>query len=73
LRERRFADARDVLDQQVAPREQAGQRELEGTLLAHDDLRELLHDDGEAMRGRDVVGCGADGHFRYQGSGIGCQ
>ena len=41
LRERRLADARDVLDQQVAAREQAGEREAQRLVLADDDAGEL--------------------------------
>ena len=38
MRERGLADARHVLDQQVAAREQAGQREANLRVLAEDDL-----------------------------------
>ncbi len=38
MRQRRLADARYVLDEQVAAREQAGEREAELPILAEDDL-----------------------------------
>ena len=44
VRERGLADARDVLDQQVAAREQAGERHADLRLLAEDDLAGGLDD-----------------------------
>ena len=44
VRERGLADARHVLDEQVAAREQAGQRELELAVLADDDALERFDD-----------------------------
>ena len=51
LGERRLADAGNVLDQQMAAREQAGKRNLERLLLADDDAPQLLQDRGKAIRG----------------------
>src|SRR5581483_11382491 len=44
MRERRLADAGEILDQQVPAREQAGEREPDLTLFAEDDLARLLND-----------------------------
>ena len=44
VRERGLADARDVLDQQVAAREQAGERHADLSFLAEDDLAGGLDD-----------------------------
>src|SRR5690349_6640651 len=63
LRERRFADTGNVLDQKVSARDQAGQREFQRLVLADDNLRQLLQHDGEPVRGRDVLSDGADGHW----------
>ena len=50
LRQRRLADAGNVLDQQVAAREQAGEREPQRLVLADDDAVELRQDGGKALR-----------------------
>ena len=42
VRERRLADAGHVLDEQVAAREQAGERQLELAALADDDALERV-------------------------------
>jgi hypothetical protein len=47
----------------MAPRDQAGQRELQRLVLADDDLRELLEHDSEPVRGGDVLRDGTDGHW----------
>ena len=44
VRQRRLADARDVLDQQMAAREQAGEREPDLLLFAQDDAPDLIDD-----------------------------
>jgi len=49
MRERGFADAWDVLDQQVTLCQQAGQTQADLVLLAQDDLVELRKD------GRDLA------------------
>ncbi|MNC91788.1 hypothetical protein D3C83_81030 [compost metagenome] len=43
VRERGLADARQVLDQQVAARQQAGEREPDLAFLAEDDAARRLH------------------------------
>ena len=63
LRQRRLADAGDVLDQQVAAREQAGERELQRLGLADDDAVELREDGGETLRDGNIgLAKRADGH-----------
>ena len=54
LRERRLADAGDVLDQQVTAGEQAREREPQRLALADDDAVELRQDGGQAFGDRDV-------------------
>ena len=66
LRERRLADAGDVLDQQVAARDQAGERQLDRVVLADDDARELALDGLDALGERDGLGGGTDGHGRVR-------
>ncbi len=44
MRQGRFAHARDVLDQQVAARDQAGDRETDLIFLAEDDAADLCDD-----------------------------
>ena len=60
--EGRLADARDVLDQQVAAREEARERELDRAFLADDDARELRERGGEPRRGGHAGRGRADGH-----------
>jgi hypothetical protein len=54
LGERRFADARNVLDQEVAARQKACEREPQGLALADDDAVELGQDRGEAFGDRNI-------------------
>ncbi len=62
LRQRRLADARNVLNQQVAAREHARHRQAQRLVLADDDARELCQRAGDALRdGGGLLG-GADGH-----------
>ena len=54
LRQRRFADARDVLDQQMPAREQAGEREPQRLGLADEDAAQFGDHRGQALRGGNV-------------------
>ena len=56
LRERRLAHAGNVLDQQVAAREQAGEREPQRLVLADDDAAELRRTTASRCGDRDVLG-----------------
>ena len=51
LRQRRLADAGNVLDQQVAARQQRRQRQLDHVVLALDDVRDRALQLGEAGAG----------------------
>ena len=63
LSQRGLAHARDVLDQQVAARQHARQRQFEWFVLAHDDAGERLQDGRKAPGGgRTGLGSGSDGH-----------
>ena len=69
LRQRRLADARDVLDQQVPAREQARERQPQRLGLADEDAAELGDHRGQALRGGNVglAQC-ANGHrFAFNG------
>ena len=69
LRQRRFADARDVLDQQMAAREEAGERELERIGFADHDALELRENGGKPLcRGNVGLAQRSDGHGgRFRG------
>ena len=69
LRQRRLADAGDVLDQQVAAREQAGQRERSGSSLPTTMRPSCASDGGEPLRGGD--GLAGSGRTVIGGSGSG--
>ncbi len=59
----------NVLDQQVAAGEQAGEREAQRLVLADDDAVELREHRGEPRRGgRAAWLSGADGHGRSFGA-----
>ncbi len=63
LRQRRFADAGNVLDQQVAAGKHAGQRELELRRFADDDAAEPAQHGRQAVGQGDGKGLGgANGH-----------
>ena len=67
LRERRFADARYVLDQQMPAGEQARERDLERFRLADDDARQLTKNGAQAFGHRDRrLGKRTNGHERTQ-------
>ena len=52
VRERRLADARNVFDEQVAAREQAGEGELQLAALADDDALERIEHGADQASGR---------------------
>jgi len=63
LRERRLADSRDVLDQQVAAGQQTGHGQAQGFLLANDDTSQLRQHEIEAGGARGAcLRCGAKSH-----------
>ena len=58
LRQRRLADAGNVLDQQVAAGEQAGQRQPERGFLADDDAAQFGEHGRQSFGDGDGVGLG---------------
>jgi hypothetical protein len=64
LRERRLANTRNVLDQQMTAGEQTRQRKFQRSRLADHDAVEMRQDCGQALRHRQVgLTERADGHW----------
>jgi hypothetical protein len=70
-REHRLPEARRVLDEEMSPGEERGQRELDDVILPEDDLPDVVEEQLDLrLQGRDrAAGFGA---FRYKPSTAGC-